>query len=125
MRWVTNKHILSTDGKTEKICCELFLNFKPSRWNKNTESPVLRLFYYDYKIIDGWWIDDKKFYTPSPQKRCEIQFNYFQRMPNIEFLSGEKRRIPYKDFSLEFCQREAVRILKENLNDLISQCETK
>ena len=52
MEWVTTKHIQSTDGKTEKIHCELRLNFPTSQWNKNEKSPVIQLFYYS-REYDG------------------------------------------------------------------------
>ena len=92
MEWITTKHIQSTDGKTEKIHCELRLNFPTSQWNKNEKSPVIQLFYYDYKIEGGWWIDNAKtkWYTYPPHKHCEIRFNYFQRMPeSISVLNRE------------------------------------
>ena len=38
MEWITTKHIQSTDGKTEKIYCELLLKFPTSEWNKKDKS---------------------------------------------------------------------------------------
>ena len=89
MDWITTKHIQSTDGKTEKIHCELMLNFPTSQWNKNEKSPVIQLFYYDYKVEGGWWIDNAKtkWHTYPPHKHCEIRFNYFHSVIAFPFYS--------------------------------------
>ena len=80
MEWITTKQIQSSDGKTENIKCELWLNFEPTQWNKKTKSPVLEIFFYDKKVEGGWWIDNEKtkWYVHPPQKHCEIKFTYFQ-----------------------------------------------
>lgn len=126
MEWVTTKHIQSTDGKTEKIFCELILKFPPSQYKKKEHSPVLQIFCYDYKVEGGWWIDNEKtkWYTQPPHKYCEIKFYYFQRMPNEKIYSGEKRT-PYKDFTIEFCKEQAVKIFTERLTDLLNQCNAQ
>ena len=126
MEWITTKHIQSTDGKTEKIYCELRLNFPISRWNKNEKSPVVQIYYYDYKIESGWWIDEakKKWYTYPPHKRCEIRINYFQRHPNIDLHSGDKR-VPYDKFTIDFCKEEAIKLFTSRLADLLNQCDGK
>ena len=123
MEWITTKHIQSTDGKTEKIYCELILEFPNSRWNKKEKSPVIQLFYYDYKVENSWYIDENKtkLYTQPPHKWCELVFNYFQRMPEIKFYSGDKRTL-YNDFTLDFCKREALRLFTERLSSVLNQC---
>jgi hypothetical protein len=126
MEWITTKHIQSTDGKTEKIYCELRLNFPTSQWNKNEKSPVIHLFYYDYKVEGGWWIDKAKtkWYTHPPHKHCEIRFNYFQRMPEVKIFSSEKGT-HYNDFTIDFCKEQALKIFTERLNEVLSQCGGK
>ena len=126
MDWITTKHIQSTDGKTEKIYCELRLNFPTSQWNKNEKSHVIQLFYYDYKVEGGWWIDNEKtkWYVQPPQKHCEIKFTYFQRQPTEKFYSSEKK-IPYNDFTLDFCKKKAIEIFTSKLNDIVLQCGGK
>ena len=76
MEWITTKQIQSSDGKTENIKCELWLNFEPTQWNKKTKSPVLEIHFYDRKVEGGWWIDNAKtkWYAHPPQKQCEIKF---------------------------------------------------
>jgi hypothetical protein len=124
MEWITTKHIQSTDGKTEKIYCELLLKFPTSEWNKKDKSIVLKLFYYDYKVEDGWWIDNDKtkWYTRLPHKHCEIEFTYFQRMPKVKILSSDKR-VNYKNFTIEYCKAQAIEILKQRLRYSMLQLE--
>ena len=93
MEWITTKQIQSSDGKTENIKCELWLNFEPTQWNKKTKSPVLEIFFNDKKVEGGWWIDNAKtkWYVHPPQKHCEIKFTYLQRQPTEKFNSSEKK----------------------------------
>jgi hypothetical protein len=124
MEWITTKHIQSTDGKTEKIYCELLLKFPTSEWNKKDKSIVLKLFYYDYKVDGGWWIDNDKtkWYTYPPHKYCEIDFTYFQRMPKIKINSSDKR-VNYNNFTIEYCKAQAIEILKQRLRYSMLQLE--
>lgn len=124
MEWVTTKHIQSTDGKTEKIYCELLLKFPTSQWNKKEKSTVIKLFYYDYKIYGCLWIDKckTKSYTYPPHKYCEIEFNYFQRMPKIKIISSDKR-VNYKNFTIEYCKAQAIEIFKNKLHYSLLQLE--
>jgi hypothetical protein len=126
MEWITTKQIQSTDGKTEKIYCELMLDFPTSVWNKNEKSPVIQLFYYNYKVDGGWWLDknETEWYTHPPHKFCEIQFNYFQRMPKITLYSREEKT-PYSEFTLDFCKKEALKIFTERLSKVLNQCGGK
>ena len=41
MDWRTTSHTESTDGKTEHIICELWINFPNSIWNPKVESPIV------------------------------------------------------------------------------------
>jgi len=122
MEWKTTKHIQSTDGKTEKICCELWVDFPPGGCNNSNSSPILELFYYDYKVESGWWIDNDKtkWYTHPPHKHCEIRFNYFQRMPKEKIYTGQ-RRTPYDEFTIDFCKKQAINIFTERLNNVLNQ----
>ena len=126
MEWITTKQIQSTDGKTEKIHCELWLNFEPTQWNKKTKSPVLEIYFYDRKVEGGWWIDNAKtkWYVHPPHKQCEIKFTYFQRQPIEKFYSSEKK-ISYNDFTLDFCKKKAIEIFTSKLNDIVLQCGGK
>lgn len=122
MEWVTTRHIQSTDGKTENISCELLLKFPTSQWNKKEKSIVVKLYYYNYKVESGWFIDDAKtiWHKHPPHKYCEIDFNYFQRMPKVKINSSEKR-LNYNDFTLDFCKKQAIEMLKERLSNLLIQ----
>lgn len=124
MEWITTKHIQSTDGKTEKIYCELRLHFPVSQWNKNEKSPVIGLYFYDYKKESGWWINPKTWYNYPPHKSCEIYIQYFQRHPQIKLYSGDKRT-PYDKFTIDFCKDEALRIFKERLINILNQCHSQ
>lgn len=123
MDWIITKHIKSTDGKTEKIECEYRINFPPSRWNDKDNSPVIQLSFYDYKVESGWWLDDEetKWHTHPPHKHCIVNFNYFQRMPQIKLYDGKEAK--YEDFTLEYCQKESLKIFIDMLNNVIKQCE--
>jgi hypothetical protein len=126
MEWIVTKQIQSSDGKTEIIKCELWLDFEPTQWNKKTKSPVLEIYFYNRKVEDGWWIDKAKtnWYTSPPQKHCEIKFTYFQRQPIEKFYSGGKRT-SYNDFTLDFCKKKAIEIFTSKLNNIVLQCSGK
>lgn len=121
--WVITKHIVSTDDKTEKIYCELRLDFPTSRWNKNEKRPVLNLYYYDYKVESGWWINPVKWYARDPYKTCRIWTNYFQSQPELGMYasSGKDGRVNYKDFTIEYCQMEAIKVFTERLENILKQ----
>ena len=124
MDWVITKQIQSSDGKTEKIHCELTLNFPSSNWNKKEKSPVIRLCYYDYKIKSGWWIDKLKtqWYTAPPHKRCEIHISYLQRHPDtILHSSNRNKGCPYKEFTIDYCKEYAIKLFTERLTSLLEQ----
>lgn len=122
MEWITTKHTKSTCGKTENIHCELLLNFPVSHWNEKDKSPVIRIFYHDYKVESGWWLDDKKtkWYAYPPHKRCEIMINYFQRHPTL-VLHSRTNEISYDEFTIDFCKQQAEKIFTERLRDLLNQ----
>jgi len=116
MEWVITKHIISSDNKVEKIYCELLLNFKTSTNNSNEKSPVIQIYYYDYKV-DYFWGE----YIQKPRKSCEITFNYFNRMPKVKLYSREDI-LPYNDFTLEMCKDKALEIFLKKLKEVIDQC---
>ena len=124
MYWRKTYHTQSTDGVTEHIHMELMMNFPVTRWNKKKERPVVRIEYYDYKKEGGWYIDDRKtkWYTYPPHKNCDIKINYFQSHPATKLYSGTKdTKVHYNDFTIEYCMKEAERIFKERLMDVINQ----
>ncbi len=126
MEWVTTKRIQSSDGETENIKCELWLNFEPTLFNKKTKSPVLEIYFHDRKVEGGWWIDKEKktWYVHPPQKYCEIKFTYFQRQTTEKIYSSEKK-IKYNDFTLDYCKKKAIEIFKSKLNYIVLQCDCK
>ncbi len=123
MEWIVTKHIKSTDGLTEKTWCELFLEFPVSdgEWNKKTRRPVIELFFYDYKHKSGWWVDilRTKWYNRDPHKRCEINFKYFQSHPKKILYTSKKDE--YINFTLEYCQGQALNIFQDRLENIIKQ----
>ena len=124
MNWITTRHIQSTDGKTEQISCELKLNVPPAPWNKKKDRTVLSLYFYDYKIEGGWWIDNDKtkWYVYPPHKFCEIKTNYFQSHPEIKIYSSDREnKINYNDFTIDYCKEQSILIFKERLYNILNQ----
>lgn len=123
MDWRVIKHTESTDGKTEHITCELWVNFPKSRWNDKEESPVIKIRYSDMKYETGWWVDNAKtkWWTQKPSKYCTIEFIYFQRQTKEELYSGNPSTPPYDDFTLDYCKEYATSLLKERINDVLKQ----
>lgn len=118
MDWRATYHTESTDGKTEHIICELWINFPDSIWNPKVESPIIKLHYHDRKhklIIQGTRIE------AEPMKMCTIEFNYFQRQPNKGLYSGINGSPAYDDFNLDYCKDYAVKLITERLNDVVNQ----
>lgn len=123
MEWRTTYHNESTDGKTEHITCELWVNFPKSRWNQNEESPVIEIKFRDKKYESGWWLDREKtkWWVDEPSKCGSIRFNYFQRHPEIVLYSDTTQTVPYKDFTLDYCKEYAVKLFSDRLNDVLNQ----
>ena len=118
MDWRTTYHTESTDGKTEHIICELWINFPNSIWNPKVESPIIKLHYHDRKGKIFW---PETNYVIEPNKSCTIEFNYFQRQPNKGLYSGINGSPAYDDFNLDYCKDYAVKLISERLNDVINQ----
>ncbi len=128
MEWKTIKHTQSSDGKTEIINVQLWIEFENSRWNKKEKSPVIELYYHDYKLESGWWINKEKgeWYIHPPHKFCEIRFIYFQRQPEEKIysaLSHNGAKTPYNEFTLDYCKQKAIEIFTKKVKDVLSNIE--
>lgn len=123
MNWKTTYHTESTDGKTEHITCELWVNFPKSRWNQNEESPVIEIKFRDKKYESGWWLDNEKtkWWVDKPRKYASIKFNYFQRHPEIVLYSDTTKAVPYEEFTLDYCKEYAIKLFSDRLNDVLKQ----
>jgi hypothetical protein len=120
--WKVIKHTESTDGKSEKWHLELFLKFDTHCWNSNVERPVIKLYYHDYKVESGYWLDREQtnWYTRHPHKSCKIQFQYFQSHPEVTLYSIRERG--YDGFDLDYCKDKAMEIFTDRLTSVLNQC---
>ena len=142
MTWKETYNNESTDGATHHINCELWIDFDPTRWNKNIASPVLSITWHDYKKEKSWPLCHFKVclgypvenckncvvHTQGLNRRCDINFNYFQRMPKISLFSGYKNgsnydptKDNYDEFTLEYCKAKAIELFKINLQNVSNQ----
>jgi hypothetical protein len=123
MDWRVVKHTESTDGKTEHITCELWVNFPKSRWNDKEESPVIKIMFSDrkYSFEFSFKKGGSDSFIVPPSKNCVIQFTYFQRQTEIKLNSDHPSTLPYDEFTLDYCKEYATTILKERINDVLKQ----
>ena len=132
MDWRTISHNKSSDGKTENIYCELFLDFSQvgfNSWNQTVERPIIKIHYHDFKHDRPRWINwiSSIKGVQHRHKMCEIYTDYFQSHPKTIIYSSpySNSRIKYEDFTLYYCQQQAVKIFKERLHNVLEQLEQK
>lgn len=149
MEWKETHNNVSSDGINHHITLELWANFEPSKWNKNTESPIITLKYWDHKIPKEPWAVcqlptiekvnlfckngkgcDCPMYYDGLFKRCTVEYCYFQRMPNDEFNSGIKggtKHNPnnnYDEFTIQYAKTKAIQYFQENIYEVLNQLPT-
>jgi hypothetical protein len=144
--WKTIYDKTTTDGTSRHVKCEFFAEFPETQWNKNTESPIIKMEWHDHIVSKASIVcqqptlqDVRKHcprgkcnkcpvYIYGAYRRCVIEYMYFARMPKHSIYSGLKNgtgydanKDRYEEHTLEYCQEMAVHHMIDKLDSVKSQ----